>query len=153
MKRAEFKALSKGIGARLSRIYRAAANRYAPTRSQLEELIEEAGISDPATRQRILDEAVELAGKARAGATRLQLTQLADQRALALVRELQRADSLLGGDEDALLPGEHAEDEAAELDKVAAKVASGLDDAEFAKHEAAEKERARLRELGVRVEG
>jgi hypothetical protein len=150
MKRSEYKAITKGIGARLRQLYKGAASRYPAPRSLVLEQLEEAGITGD-LRRRVLDEAADLATKARAGATPLRLGQLADERAVALVRELRRADSLVGDDEDAMLPGEQTEGELAALDKVAAQVASGLSAEDFEKQQAAERERARLRELGVKV--
>ena len=150
MKRSEYQALRRGRGARVRQLYKGAASRYPAPRSLVIKQLDELGITGD-LRARVLEEAAALATKAREGATPLRLRQLADDRAIAVVRDLQRADSRIGDDQAALLPGEREEQQSGELEQIAAKVASGLDDEQFAKQQAAERERARLRELGVKV--
>jgi hypothetical protein len=137
-------------GAALRDILASAASDRPATRSQIARALDQAGITDPALREKIGADCIDLAKRAKEGEGAWTLNQAVDQMALAHLKTMHTADSLLGEEPDWADPGADEDTATEVMDRVRHPHET---DEQRAARRAADAERERLRELGVNVGG
>lgn len=146
MNRTEYKMVRSEQGQNLRNILGMAATRRPATKSQILAAMERAGITDPALREKIGADCIELAKRARDGEGPFILNQVVDQKVLGHLKAMYTADSLLGDEPDWSEP----DVESPEILDAADRVRHPYEtEEETQRRRAAEADRARLRELGV----
>lgn len=146
MNRSEYKAITRGQGARVRAFLKSAVSKHPETsRAALVAQLEDAEIPE-AQHDALIETYTAAAKKAQAGESLFELGQLVDRAAVEHVREMRASDSVL--DDDGI-PAE-PEPDAKAADRVWGAI-RGESEHDTERRREAEAERDRLRELGVEV--